>query len=158
VCWRLLLVFDGLFFSSRRRHTRLRTVTGVQTCALPIWIEEVEHKAVAWDVYQEAAGGGYFTRALAMLVLYPLALIPLTVGVLAIMKSDGELNLREVVKGMTAMFGKRGLFSNTFIPVLRYFLPGFHPWQTGYPPNFHQWKEVYSETKSLDEAMKAVPY
>jgi len=24
------------FFSSRRRHTRLRTVTGVQTCALPI--------------------------------------------------------------------------------------------------------------------------
>src|SRR2546430_3331264 len=24
------------FFSSRRRHTRL-TVTGVQTCALPIW-------------------------------------------------------------------------------------------------------------------------
>jgi len=25
------------FFSSRRRHTRLRTVTGVQTCALPIY-------------------------------------------------------------------------------------------------------------------------
>src|ERR1051325_9359604 len=25
-----------VFFSSRRRHTRLRTVTGVQTCALPI--------------------------------------------------------------------------------------------------------------------------
>ena len=24
-------------FSSRRRHTGLRTVTGVQTCALPIW-------------------------------------------------------------------------------------------------------------------------
>src|ERR1051325_12090987 len=30
---RFPLVF---FFSSRRRHTRLRTVTGVQTCALPI--------------------------------------------------------------------------------------------------------------------------
>ena len=25
-----------LFFSSRRRHTRCRSVTGVQTCALPI--------------------------------------------------------------------------------------------------------------------------
>src|SRR6059036_4164606 len=25
------------FFSSRRRHTRSPTVTGVQTCALPIW-------------------------------------------------------------------------------------------------------------------------
>src|SRR3546814_4771662 len=32
VCW--LLVF---FFSSRRRHTRCALVTGVQTCALPIF-------------------------------------------------------------------------------------------------------------------------
>src|SRR3546814_7300167 len=29
-----VLVF---FFSSRRRHTRCALVTGVQTCALPIW-------------------------------------------------------------------------------------------------------------------------
>src|SRR3546814_6047496 len=27
-----------LFFSSRRRHTRCALVTGVQTCALPIWL------------------------------------------------------------------------------------------------------------------------
>src|SRR3546814_16259795 len=27
-------------FSSRRRHTRCALVTGVQTCALPIWIDE----------------------------------------------------------------------------------------------------------------------
>src|SRR3546814_1590393 len=27
------------FFSSRRRHTRCALVTGVQTCALPIWIK-----------------------------------------------------------------------------------------------------------------------
>src|SRR3546814_10598152 len=27
------------FFSSRRRHTRCALVTGVQTCALPIWKE-----------------------------------------------------------------------------------------------------------------------
>src|SRR3546814_9530397 len=30
----LVLLF---FFSSRRRHTRCALVTGVQTCALPIW-------------------------------------------------------------------------------------------------------------------------
>src|ERR1051325_12047004 len=30
------MYFLSFFFSSRRRHTRLRTVTGVQTCALPI--------------------------------------------------------------------------------------------------------------------------
>src|SRR3546814_5072401 len=33
----VLLYF--FFFSSRRRHTRCALVTGVQTCALPIWVD-----------------------------------------------------------------------------------------------------------------------
>src|SRR3546814_11919125 len=32
------------FFSSRRRHTRCALVTGVQTCALPIWGKASETK------------------------------------------------------------------------------------------------------------------
>src|SRR3546814_980341 len=36
VCLLALVVFV-FFFSSRRRHTRCALVTGVQTCALPIW-------------------------------------------------------------------------------------------------------------------------
>ena len=32
------IVFCFFFFSSRRRHTRSGRVTGVQTCALPIWV------------------------------------------------------------------------------------------------------------------------
>src|SRR3546814_6184630 len=31
----------NFFFSSRRRHTRCALVTGVQTCALPIYLERV---------------------------------------------------------------------------------------------------------------------
>src|SRR3546814_3646187 len=31
------------FFSSRRRHTRCALVTGVQTCALPIYIQTPPH-------------------------------------------------------------------------------------------------------------------
>src|SRR3546814_2807712 len=31
------------FFSSRRRHTRCALVTGVQTCALPIYVDAVDH-------------------------------------------------------------------------------------------------------------------
>src|SRR3546814_1515253 len=30
-------IWSCFFFSSRRRHTRCALVTGVQTCALPIW-------------------------------------------------------------------------------------------------------------------------
>src|SRR3546814_4141621 len=35
---RMRLLFLLFFFSSRRRHTRCALVTGVQTCALPIFI------------------------------------------------------------------------------------------------------------------------
>src|SRR3546814_5105894 len=31
----------SFFFSSRRRHTRCALVTGVQTCALPIFVEAI---------------------------------------------------------------------------------------------------------------------
>src|SRR3546814_9666227 len=34
--WFVVVCF-GFFFSSRRRHTRCALVTGVQTCALPIY-------------------------------------------------------------------------------------------------------------------------
>src|SRR3546814_6617550 len=35
--YRLILFWCCVFFSSRRRHTRCALVTGVQTCALPIF-------------------------------------------------------------------------------------------------------------------------
>src|SRR3546814_840328 len=35
-------VFYVFFFSSRRRHTRCALVTGVQTCALPIWAKALK--------------------------------------------------------------------------------------------------------------------
>src|SRR3546814_875976 len=38
ICFEVLLLdCFFFFFSSRRRHTRCALVTGVQTCALPIW-------------------------------------------------------------------------------------------------------------------------
>ena len=46
-----VVVFVVFFFSSRRRHTRYGTVTGVQTCALPIWEKkkgEKKEKRAEW--------------------------------------------------------------------------------------------------------------
>src|SRR3546814_8170881 len=36
-CAIIMSLLFFFFFSSRRRHTRCALVTGVQTCALPIW-------------------------------------------------------------------------------------------------------------------------
>src|SRR3546814_3162866 len=56
-----VFLFDCLlfFFSSRRRHTRCALVTGVQTCALPIYVGEervVAHGAGRVDVASEEPG------------------------------------------------------------------------------------------------------
>src|SRR3546814_12332710 len=63
------------FFSSRRRHTRCALVTGVQTCALPISIDEVIARASRFargsgcamghrppPVWQQLPGEGKKTR------------------------------------------------------------------------------------------------
>src|SRR3546814_525786 len=42
------------FFSSRRRHTRCALVTGVQTCALPIWLQNLLPRARV--LYASATG------------------------------------------------------------------------------------------------------
>src|SRR3546814_4279122 len=43
------------FFSSRRRHTRCALVTGVQTCALPIYAEH-RHRTVEPECVQADGG------------------------------------------------------------------------------------------------------
>src|SRR3546814_2766554 len=40
----LIMLMLFFFFSSRRRHTRCALVTGVQTCALPIYLTRSTHR------------------------------------------------------------------------------------------------------------------
>src|SRR3546814_6969201 len=59
----LCVMFFFLFFSSRRRHTRCALVTGVQTCALPIWEIDpsagIETDDEIIDAYHRIGGAGY---------------------------------------------------------------------------------------------------
>src|SRR3546814_12372688 len=50
LCYRVMCIDECLFFfSSRRRHTRCAVVTGVQTCALPIWLTAAGYAVYAVD-------------------------------------------------------------------------------------------------------------
>src|SRR3546814_15372116 len=55
MCW-LLYFCVFFFFSSRRRHTRCALVTGVQTCALPIYLAENHLEIVVGDVAEPRLG------------------------------------------------------------------------------------------------------
>src|SRR3546814_4499901 len=48
--------FIRFFFSSRRRHTRCALVTGVQTCALPIYADAEDEEDDRGDEVKEFAG------------------------------------------------------------------------------------------------------
>src|SRR3546814_10343584 len=67
----------GFFFSSRRRHTRCALVIGVQTCALPIFLNELRLPAikVIWPEFTERADkeGWPATRLLAALTEHEMA-------------------------------------------------------------------------------------
>src|SRR3546814_3927042 len=59
------MYFD-FFFSSRRRHTRCALVTGVQTCALPIYVikpEFLETLKESFDPYFHITVNNIFTQA-----------------------------------------------------------------------------------------------
>src|SRR3546814_8177456 len=48
--YRCLYLYYFFFFSSRRRHTRCALVTGVQTCALPIFRAKVSTSGSTGDI------------------------------------------------------------------------------------------------------------
>src|SRR5881409_4315411 len=51
------------FFSSRRRHTRCETVTGVQTCALPISPRRRRGRESRWERDAEIAQQAHEVRS-----------------------------------------------------------------------------------------------
>src|SRR3546814_6212891 len=53
----MMVVLCMFFFSSRRRHTRCALVTGVQTCALPIYlVDRYGDKGSMYDDYLPIQG------------------------------------------------------------------------------------------------------
>src|SRR3546814_4294761 len=57
-------VYVWFFFSSRRRHTKCALVTGVQTCALPIYRENgTDHQLPCARWQKEECGGRLITGA-----------------------------------------------------------------------------------------------
>src|SRR3546814_5782721 len=62
ICFLVTLRFLFFFFSSRRRHTRCALVTGVQTCALPIYPQTRQRPAGSADSF-DAIGGNARRRS-----------------------------------------------------------------------------------------------
>src|SRR3546814_3994688 len=75
------------FFSSRRRHTRCALVTGVQTCALPIYLPLFHYLllCVVYLIVQAKVGYTYEVGVLEAFMLIRLALQPRQRGLMLAM-------------------------------------------------------------------------
>lgn len=91
-------------------------------------IEENEHKAVCYDVYQQVYGG-YFTRTIMMAITTLMFFGVIGWFQLHLLRQDGQLfNWRSWGKGLKTLFGPRnGFLSKLLLPYLDYYRPGFHP-------------------------------
>ena len=94
-------------------------------------VEENEHKAVAYDVYEEIFGRGikaYALRNSALIVAMFFIFLAQSSFVLRLLKQDNKLNLKEL--GMIYKYAyspSKGIISGMAGEMLAYFKPGFHP-------------------------------
>lgn len=111
-------------------------------------VEEIEHKAVAFDVFQKVAKGGYVTRALSMLQVslsFPLHVFLIMAHMF---KVDGVKNRLGVwLRGLWWLYGPGGLYPRLLPHYLVYFMPGFHPWKHGDMSIYRQWTDAFERNQ-----------
>lgn len=101
--------------------------------------EEMEHKAVAFDVYRAVGGTEKLRKAVMRRVVVVLS-IELARVLFSILKKDGRLfSLSMWRNGLAALFGKQGAFSGGKLPFKEFFIEGFHPWQQDTRELLEQW-------------------
>lgn len=90
-------------------------------------IEESEHKAVAFDVYQQISGSYPFRAGIMLLV--SAVYWPLVLGLVfkQIIQSGDVWNLRKTAYGAWVTLGPRGFFTQMTFKYLDYLKPNFHP-------------------------------
>lgn len=115
----------------------------------PLWrwhaVEETEHKAVCFDVFEKVARGGYIARVWQQLGATLLFLPILHLIQLRLMREDETpTTLRDVIDGLNWIWGKPGYVRRSLRYYAAYYKPSFHPWQ-------HDNRELIARWKQTDE-------
>lgn len=113
-----------------------RTLEGSEQRFAALWrwhaLEETEHKAVAFDVYQQTVGTGvlaYLRRCFALIAatfIFWAMVIPIHISMV---RREGKLfDLRGWATVFNFLWGRPGTLRRVIPDWLDFFKPGFHPW------------------------------
>jgi len=99
--------------------------------SLWVWhaVEELEHKKVAFDVYQ-AMGGGYLRRACTMLAVSPLFMVRVALVWRRFCRSQDLPVVKSSIRLLQFLFVKPGPVASFGPHWLTWFKPNFHPADT----------------------------
>ena len=95
--------------------------------------EEIEHKGVAYDTWLYATRDWprfkrWKVKTKIMLIMTEHFLVDRTKGALELMRQDGLAGLQAWTKLFWYLWVRPGMFRKIARAWVRYFLPGFHPW------------------------------
>lgn len=153
--------FTAMMAQMLFEHREVMAPADPQVRALWAWhaIEEMEHKAVAFDVMRDVAKVGYGMRCLAMTH----ALYKVTVDTMRLtnrlLKGDRfslPKRLWLCTRGAWWLYGYKGLFSRNTGVLLAYYRPGFHPWQHQAIHSYPIWVKTYDRTGNPMMAAEAM--
>ncbi|MEO6581498.1 MAG: metal-dependent hydrolase [Sphingomicrobium sp.] len=115
-----------------RRH-----LDGADGQAAELWrwhaCEEIEHKGVAYDTWLHATRAWprakrWKVKAKVMLFITRNFVVDRTAGALELMRQDGVEGLRAWSRLLWYVWVRPGMFRKIAGAWVRFFLPGFHPW------------------------------
>lgn len=113
---------------------------------LKLWswhaLEELEHKSVAYDVFEQV-GGTLRDRQLAAALVIAAIGLPVLASYGVLVAKEGQLfNLRENRRGIRALFGRRGFISKLMPHMPQFWQQeGFHPRQQNTEALEATWRE-----------------
>lgn len=108
-----------------------------QTLLIYHALEEVEHKAVCYDLYNEVSGH-YGLRMLGLLTSTLDIMYRVAERQIYLLKKDGLWNFKTAVQSWRLIWGKKGIAIQLFPYVMNYLRPSFHPWESDERPRLKQ--------------------
>jgi predicted metal-dependent hydrolase len=114
-----------------------RHLEGAEKETADLWrwhaVEEIEHKGVAYDTWLNATrhwsrSMRWKLKARVMLLVTRNFLVDRTSGALELMRQDGVSGLTAWAKLLWYLWVRPGMFRKIAGAWLKFFLPGFHPW------------------------------
>lgn len=126
--------------------------------ALFAWhaIEEMEHRAVAFDVMTKVAGVGYFTRVLAMTHVTVGFSLYSIISPWFMLGMDGFSKRQRTVMFVKGLPWQTRIYARLLPMLLSYYRVSFHPEQERPVHNYGAWLEAYSEQQDPISASKAM--